>query len=94
MGKLNRLCDVTVPAKLNLLDELIEKTSEQMIDEEESIGAVQSWITDTQGEFQEAFELYEKGKALLNANNTKLNDVKTRYLTRRENIERMRGNEC
>ena len=28
MGKLNRLCEVTVPAKLQLLDELIEKTSE------------------------------------------------------------------
>ena len=32
--KLGQLCNVTVPNKLTLLDELIEKTSNLMIDEE------------------------------------------------------------
>ena len=44
MGELSRLCNVTVPNKLTLLDELIEKTSELMIDEDEPIGVVRGWI--------------------------------------------------
>ena len=62
IGKLRRLCSVTVPNKLTLLDELIEKTSELMIDEEEPIGVVQEWIKGTRIEFQGA--VVQKGQGI------------------------------
>ena len=62
IGKLRRLCSVTVPNKLTLLDELIEKTSELMIDEEEPIGVVQEWIKGTRIEFQGA--VVRKGQGI------------------------------
>ena len=71
VGKLNRLRDVTVPNKLQLLDELIEKTSELMIDEGKPIGAIQVWIKGTRNEFQETFRLFKKSKALINEYNSK-----------------------
>ena len=75
MGKLSRLCNVTVPNKLKLLDELIEKTSELMIDEDEPIAAVQGWIKGTRYEFQGAILLYEKGKVLVEMHNSKLDEL-------------------
>ena len=75
IGKLSRLCTVTVPNKLTLLDELIEKTSELMIDEEELIGVVQEWIKGTRTEFQGVIVLYEKGKLLVDRHNAKVDEL-------------------
>ena len=75
ISKLSRLCKVAVPNKLTLLDELIEKTSELMIDEEEPTGVVQEWIKGTRNEFQGAIVLYEKGKLLVDKHNTKVDEL-------------------
>ena len=72
---LNRLCGTTVPNKLKALEDLIEKTSEMMIDEEETIGAVQAWTKGTKNSFKEALELFAKGKAVINECNVKLNEL-------------------
>ena len=75
IGKLSRLCTVTVPNKLKLLDELIEKTSALMIDKEEPIGVVQEWIKGTRTEFQGVIVLYEKGKLLVDRHNAKVDEL-------------------
>ncbi len=74
-SKLNRLCEVTVPNKLKLLDDLIEKTGELMIDEDATIVKVQTWTKDTRRAFQGVFSLYEKGKLVLDDYNTKMNEL-------------------
>ena len=75
IGKLSRLCTDTVPNKLTLLDELIEMTSELMIDEEEPIGVVQEWIKGTRTEFQWVVVWYEKGKLLVDRHNAKVDEL-------------------
>ena len=75
ISKLSRLCNVTVPNMLTLLDELIEKTSEQMIDEEEPTGKVQEWSKGTRNEFQRAVVLYEKGKLLVDKHNAIVDEL-------------------
>ena len=75
ISKLSRLCNVTVPNMLTLLDELIEKTSEQMIDEEEPTGEVQEWSKGTRNEFQRAVVLNEKGKLLVDKHNAIVDEL-------------------
>ena len=93
--KLSRLCTVTVPNKLTLLDELMENTSELMIDEEEPIGVVQEWIKGTRTEFQGVVVLYEKGKLLVDMHIAKVDELaREKVLNQERKIERMRGEKC
>ena len=45
--KLQRLCETTLPGKLSLMEDLIERMVEVMIDEEESDEEVKKWSAQT-----------------------------------------------
>ena len=42
-SNLRRLCDVTFPEKVNLVEELVEKVGELFIDEEKSMEEFHDW---------------------------------------------------
>ena len=45
--KLQRVVDATIPNKLNLMEDLIEKTSEMMIEEDVVLSEIQKWTLET-----------------------------------------------
>ena len=49
--KLKRFLEVTVPGKLNAIENLIEQMTETMIDADKREEDVTSWITRTRGSF-------------------------------------------
>ena len=50
--KLQRLTENTIPNKLNLIESIIEKTQELMIDNESSIQELKDWNSETRGIFK------------------------------------------
>ena len=63
--KLQRLCETILPGKLSLMEDLIERMVEVMIDEEESDEEVKKWSAQTRENIQDAVKLPEHGKQLL-----------------------------
>ena len=63
--KLQRLCETTLPGKLSLMEDLIERMVEVMIDEEGSDEEIKKWSAETRENIQDALKLLEHGKQLL-----------------------------
>ena len=65
--KLKRLLEVTVPEKLNAIENLIEQMTETMIDADKREENVTSWITRTRGSFAGCNEQIRAATATLKA---------------------------
>ena len=63
--KLQRLTENTIPNKLNLIESIIERTQELMIDNESSIQEVKDWNSETRGIFKNTLTVFENGKYIL-----------------------------
>ena len=63
--KLQILCETTLPGKLSLMENLIERMVEVIIDEGESDEEVKKWSAQTKENIQDAVKLLEHGKQLL-----------------------------
>ena len=56
-----RLVDITLPGKVKLMEELIEKMAEKMIDEEDTIDEVETWSNATRNAIDDAVRKGEEG---------------------------------
>ena len=63
--KLQRLTENTILNKLNLIESIIEKTQELIIDNESSIQEVKDWNSETRGIFKNTLTIFENGKYIL-----------------------------
>ena len=63
--KLQRVVDATIPNKLNLMEDLIEKTSEMMIEEDVVLSEIQKWTLETRQSIEETVCLTRRGKSLV-----------------------------
>ena len=63
--KLKRLCETTLPGKLSLMEDLIQRMVEVMIDDDESDEEVNKWSAQTRENIQDAVKLLKHGKQLL-----------------------------
>ena len=59
---LRRLCDVTFPEKLMVVDELVEKVGELFIDEEKSMEEFHNWSGKVKYSMKHAKGLFNDGK--------------------------------
>ena len=63
--KLQRIVDTTLPSKLNLMKDLIVKTSEMMIDKDFVLSEIQKWTMETRQAIEETVNLAKRGKSLI-----------------------------
>ena len=63
--KLQRVVDATIPNKLNLMEDLIEKTSEMMIEEDVVLSEIQIWTLETRQSIEETISLTKEGRSLV-----------------------------
>ena len=63
--KLQRLTESTIPSKLDLIENIIEKVQELMIDSDNSIQEVKDWNSETRESFKSTLEVFENGKYVL-----------------------------
>ena len=63
--KLQRIVDTTLPSKLNLMEDLIDKTSEMMIDEDFVLSEIQKWIMETRHAIEETVNWVKRGKSMV-----------------------------
>ena len=63
--KLQRLTESTIPSKLDLIENIIEKVQELMIDSDNSIQEVKDWNSETRESFKSTLEVFENGKYIL-----------------------------
>ena len=61
-ANLRRLCDVTFPEKLKVVDELVEKVGELFIDEEKSMEEFHNWSGKVKHSMKHAKALFNDGK--------------------------------
>ena len=63
--KLQRIVDTTLPSKLNLMEDLIDKTSEMMIDEDFVLSEIQKWTMETRHAIEETVNWAKRGKSMI-----------------------------
>ena len=63
--KLQRLTESTIPSKLDLIENIIEKVQELIIDSDNSIQEVKDCNSETRQSFKSKLEVFENGKYIL-----------------------------
>ena len=63
--KQQRIVDTTLPSKLNLMEDLIDKTSEMMIDEDFVLSEIQKWTMGTRQAIEETVNWAKRGKSMV-----------------------------
>ena len=63
--QLQRLTESTIPSKLDLFENIIEKVQKLMIDSDNSIQEVKDWNSETRESFKSTLEIFENGKYIL-----------------------------
>ena len=71
---LRRLCDVTFPEKLKVVDEMVEKVGEMFIDEEKSIEEFHNWSGKVKHSMKLAKAVFNNGKMEI----TRVNEERVR----------------
>ena len=64
--KLQKVVDTTLPSsKLNLMEDLIDKTSEMMIDEDFVLSEIQKWTMESRNAIEETVSWTKMGKSMV-----------------------------
>ena len=63
--KLQRPTESSIPSKLDLIENIIEKVQELMIESDNSIQEVKDWNSETRESFKSTLEVFENGKYIL-----------------------------
>ena len=63
--KLQRVVDATLPNKLEILEDLIDKTSELMIEGDVVLSEIQKWAMETRKAIEETMDWATKGKSMV-----------------------------
>ena len=62
---LQRLTESTIPSKLDLIENIMEKIQELMLDIDNSIQEVNDWNSETRESFKGTLEVFKNGKYIL-----------------------------
>lgn len=63
--KLKRIVETTIPNKLNMMEDLIEKTSEMMIEEDVVLSEIQKWTLEARQSIEETISLTMRGRSFV-----------------------------
>ena len=63
--ELQRTVDSTLPSKLNLMEDLIDKTSEMIIDEDFVLSEIQKWTMENRHAIEETVNWGKRGKSMI-----------------------------